>query len=101
MGSISLDLRSLVPWSVHFQKSKSSSQSQFHIVSQVLGFCSTLRVDLKQNHCDLALFRLVNLVQSFVSAVQSGRHKELGRPGKFQQTLPSDSLKLQTVSQHF
>lgn len=64
-------------------------------------FCSTLRVDLKQNHCDLALFRLVNLVQSFVSAVQSGRHKELGRPGKFQQTLPSDSLKLQTLSQHF
>lgn len=62
---------------------------------------TTLRVDLKQNHCDLALFRLVNLVQSFVSAVQSGRHKELGRPGKFQQTLPSDSLKLQTLSQHF
>lgn len=50
---------------------------------------TTLRVDLKQNHCDLALFRLVNLVQSFVSAVQSGRHKELGRPGKFQQTLPN------------
>lgn len=62
---------------------------------------TTLRVDLKQHHCDLALFRLMNLVESFVSAVQSGRHKELGRPGKFQQTLPSDSLKLQTLSQHF
>ena len=27
-----------------------------------------------------------------MSAVQSGRHKELGRPGKFQ-LLPSDDLK--------
>lgn len=61
MGSISLDLRSLVLWSVHFQKLKSSSQSQFHIVSQVLGFVNNASSRLETKPLRLSLVQIGEL----------------------------------------